>query len=314
MDFGAFFLAGSPERLPSETVYRHLFEYIELAESLGYDSVWFAEHHFSTYGYIPNPLLMAASVARMTSRVRIGTAVLVLPFWHPLRVAEDIAMADQLTGGRLELAVARGYQPYEFQRFGLTLDDARERTDETLEILIKALTEDDFSYEGKHYQIPTTTILPKSVQKPHPPLWLAAHTPESFEIGARLGVNAFTTNSGRPLEVLEQTWSTFTEAQRKFGREPRPQFGVQSQIVVAPTDEEARAEMKHFLYASRQSTNLRLGRQRVVGGYAQELPYEGEPDLDSLFERRTVSGSPATVREKLTAYTRVADISQLNCT
>lgn len=314
MEFGAFFLAGSPEQLPGETVYSQLFEYIELAEQLGYDSVWFAEHHFSTYGYIPNPLMMAVKAAQITSRVRIGTAVLVLPFWHPLRVAEDIAMADHLTGGRMEIAVARGYQPYEFERFGLTMDDARERTDETLEILLQSLSHRDVSFSGRHYQIPSTTILPRPVQQPHPPIWLAAHTRESFEIAARLGLHAFTTNSGRPLSVLEQTWASFVAASQSHGDGRRRLFGVQSQLCVAPTDEEARAEMEHFLYASRQSTNLRLGRQQISGAYSQPIPYDGEPDLDTLFEQRTLSGSPATVREKLRAYTRVCDMSQLNCT
>lgn len=314
MEFGAFFLAGSPEQLSSDAVYHQLFAYVALAEELGFDSVWFAEHHFSTYGYIPNPLLMAVKVAQMTRRVRIGTAVLVLPFWHPLRVAEDIAMTDQLTDGRLEIAVARGYQPYEFERFGLTMDEARARTDETLAILLRALTEKDIAYRGRFYDIPSTTVLPRPLQQPHPPFWLAAHTPESFAIGARLGLHAFTTNSGRPLEVLERTWQHFTAAQRAHNDGQRHRFGVQTQICVAPTDAEARAEMAHFLYASRQSTNLRLGRQQVMGGYSRELPYDGEPGLDDLFESRTLSGSPATVREKLAAYTRVARIDQLNCT
>lgn len=314
MEFGAFFLAGSPEQLPSETVYAQLFEYIELAESLGYDSVWFAEHHFSTYGYIPNPLLMAVKAASITQRVRIGTAVLVLPFWHPLRVAEDVAMTDHLTGGRLDIAVARGYQPYEFARFGLDIADARERTDETLEILLRALTGKDLSYDGRYFQIPPTTILPRPLQQPHPPVWLAAHTLESFEIAARLGLHAFTTNSGRPLSVLEQTWANFNQAYRTHGDGARRSFGVQTQLCVAPTDEQARGQMEHFLYASRQSTNLRHGRERVTGGYSVPLPYEGEPALDDLFERRTLSGSPATVRAKLHAYTTVCDITQLNCT
>ncbi|HTE84039.1 MAG TPA: LLM class flavin-dependent oxidoreductase, partial [Dehalococcoidia bacterium] len=125
-----------------------------MAEDLGYDSVWLAEHHFSSYGYIPNPLLMAVKLAQVTRRVRLGTAVLVLPFWNPLRVAEDIAMTDQLTEGRLEVGVARGYQPYEFQRFGLKMDDNRERTDEALEVLLRALSEDCFEYHGRYHNIP----------------------------------------------------------------------------------------------------------------------------------------------------------------
>lgn len=315
MEFGAFFLAGSPDGLEPSEVYRQLFEYVELADRLGFDSIWFAEHHFSNYGYIPNPLLMIARVAAMTSpRVRLGTAVLVLPFWHPLRVAEDIALTDHLVDGRLEVAVARGYQPYEFARFGLTFDDARERTDEALAILLGALTQTDLTYEGRFHSIPPTTILPAPLQRPHPPIWLAAHTRESFEIGARLGLDAFTTNSGRPLSVLEETWAAFSAAQAAHGEGRRARFGVQSQICVAPTDEAAAAEMAHFLYASRQSTNLRRGTQSVQGGRSRPLPYEGEPGLDELFHDRTLSGSPATVRRKLEAYTRVCQMSQLNCT
>lgn len=314
MEFGAFYLAGSPDGRPAEDVYGEIFQYTELAESLGYDSVWFAEHHFSTYGYIPNPLMMIVKAATITSRVRLGTAVLVLPFWHPLRVAEDIAMADQLTDGRLEVAVARGYQPYEFARFGLTMDEARSRTDETLAVLLRALTDVDISFQGRAFDIPPTTILPRPRQQPRPPFWLAAHTPESFAIAARLGLDAFTTNSGRTLDTLRATWNAFTTAVAVQGDGRRRRFGVQTQICVAPTDEEAREQMAHFLYASRQSTNLRNGRERVRAGRAEEIPYDGEPTLDELFTSRTLTGSPATVRRKLQAYTQVCDIAQLNCT
>ena len=130
MKFGAFFLSGSPDSEDPTQVFDRLSTYMTSAESLGFDSLWFAEHHFSNYGYIPNPLLMATKAASLTDEIRIGTAVLVLPFWNPLRVAEDIALTDHLTDGRLEVGVARGYQPFEFKRFGLTIDDARERTDE----------------------------------------------------------------------------------------------------------------------------------------------------------------------------------------
>lgn len=316
MQFGVFFLAGSPQQLPSETVYKQVMEYITLAERLGYDSVWLAEHHFSTYGYIPNPLLMAVHVARETTSMRIGTAVLVLPFWHPLRVAEDIAMTDQLTGGRLDVAVARGYQPYEFDRFGLSFEEARERTDESLSVLLRALTESDVHFEGKHFAIPPTTIFPRPLQQPRPPIWLAAHTRESFDIAARLGLDAFTTNSGRPVGVLEQSWASFVAAQQSHPRADgsRPRFAVQSQLVVSPSEEEARAEMEHFLYASRQSTNLRLGRQNVQGGYSIPLPYEGEPSLADMYDRRTLSGTPQRVRDKLAEYTRVCNFDLLTCT
>jgi alkanesulfonate monooxygenase SsuD/methylene tetrahydromethanopterin reductase-like flavin-dependent oxidoreductase (luciferase family) len=314
VQFGAFFLLGSPLMLPSEELYGQVAEWAVEAEDLGYDSLWLAEHHFSSYGYIPNPLMMAVKLAQITKRIRLGTAVLVLPFWDPLRVAEDIAMADQLTDGRLEVGVARGYQPYEFRRFGLKMDDNRERTDEALEILLRALTEDGFDYRGRYHNIPETTIFPKPRQKPRPPIWLAAHTPESFDIAARYGLKSITTNSGRPIEVLEEGWAAFLEARRAHGLDGPADFAVQQQLCLAPTDSEARAQMEHFLYAFRQVNHLRAGTQQVVKGYSQPLPVEGEPGLDEIFEKRTLSGSPATVRSKLDAYQQVCGITALNCT
>jgi alkanesulfonate monooxygenase SsuD/methylene tetrahydromethanopterin reductase-like flavin-dependent oxidoreductase (luciferase family) len=314
MKFGAFFLLGSPKMLPAQEMYRRVLDWAVLAEDLGFDSVWFAEHHFSNYGYIPNPLMMAVKAAGLTKRVRLGTAVLVLPFWHPLRVAEDIAMADQLTDGRLDVGVARGYQPYEFARFGLSMDESRDRTDETLEVLLRALTQDGFEFDGRYHQIPETTIFPKPLQQPHPPIWLAAHTRESFEIGARLGLKAITTNSGRPIEVLIEGWNDFLDVRREYGLHGPVEFAVQQQICVAPTDEEARAQMEHFRYAFRQVNNLRGGTQHVVNGFSDPRPVEGEPSLDETFALRTLSGSPATVRAKIARYQQVCGITALNCT
>lgn len=312
MQFGAFFLAGSPAREESSVVFRRLRQFVQDTEELGFDSVWFAEHHFSNYGYIPNPLLMSARIAAETARIRIGTAVLVLPFWNPLRVAEDIALTDQLTDGRLEVGVARGYQPFEYRRFGLDQADARERTDEVLAILLKALTSDSFAFEGRYHQIPEVTVFPRPVQRPHPPLWLAAHTKESFEIGARYGLRAFTTNSGRPIADLREGWANYLAARAQYPDAP-DDFGVQVQVVVADTDDEAKQYMPAFLYQTRQVATLRGGREHVVSGVSEPLPFEGEPSLDEMFEQRTISGSPGTVIKKLERYREVASISLLNC-
>jgi alkanesulfonate monooxygenase SsuD/methylene tetrahydromethanopterin reductase-like flavin-dependent oxidoreductase (luciferase family) len=252
--------------------------------------------------------------ARETRRVRLGTAVLVLPFWHPLRVAEDIAMADQLTDGRLDVGVARGYQPYEFARFGVPIEESRDRTDETLEVLLRALTEEGFTYEGRHYIIPETTIFPRPLQQPRPPVWLAAHTRESFDIAVRLGLNAITTNSGRPIEVLEEGWASFVAAREAHGVRGPTEFAVQQQLCVTPTDDEARSRMEHFRYAFRQVARLRGGTERVEKGYSRPDPVEGEPSLDEFFEQRTLSGSPATVRAKIARYQEVCGITALNCT
>ena len=314
MQFGAFFLAGAPGREDASSVFKRLVQLTQDAEELGFDSIWIAEHHFSTYGSIPNPLMMATRLAAETSKIRIGTAVLVLPFWHPLRVAEDIALADHLTGGRLEVGVGRGYQPYEFRRFGLTQDDARERTDETLSILLAALRNDVMSYDGKYNEIGETTVLPRPLQQPHPPIWLGANTKESFEIGARLGLRAFTATSGRPLDqAASESWANYLEAKSKHANVP-PDFGVQVQICTMPTDDEARAQMPHFRYQNRQVVSLRGGREHVLAGVTEATPYEGEPDLEEIFTTRSLSGSPDTVAASLTRFRDACPMTLLNGT
>ena len=311
MKFSAFALAGSAAVEEPEVIFRRIVEFAQEAESLGYDSVWFAEHHFSNYGYIPNPLLMATRVAAETSTIRVGTAVLVLPFWDPLRVAEDIALTDQLTGGRLEVGVARGYQPFEFRRFGLDQTESRERTEESLAIINAALSGEPFTFNGKFHQIPETTIYPRPWQQPSPPIWLAASTQESFDIGGQYGLRPLTTLSGRPVSVLEQAWANLQRSRERYPWAPLD-FGVQAQVVVTLSDERARSQMEHFLYQSRQSTALRSGREHVVSGVSEPLPFEGEPDLDEMFENRTLSGAPPTVIKKLERFRAAANISMLS--
>jgi len=311
MKFAAFALAGSSALEDPSVIYKRMVEFAQEAELLGYDSVWFAEHHFSNYGYIPNPLLMATRVAAETSKIRVGTAVLVLPFWDPLRVAEDIAMTDQLTDGRLEIGVARGYQPFEFRRFGLDQNEARERTNESLAIITKALSGGTFEYHGKFHDIPETTLYPNPRQKPYPPIWLAASTQESFDISARYGLRALTTQSGRPISILNESWKNFRRSRENYPESP-DEFGVQAQVIVASTEDQARDQMEHFLYQSRQATNLRHGREHVVSGVSEPLPYENEPDLQEMFDNRTLSGTPPDVIEKLDRYQKTADISTLS--
>ena len=313
MQFGAFFLAGSPTHEDPSAVFKRVMRFVEDAEECGLDSVWLAEHHFSNYGYIPNPLLMATHVAGATSRIRIGTAVLVLPFWNPLRVAEDIALTDQLTGGRLEVGVARGYQPFEYRRFGVDQTDSRAQTDETLAVMLKALTEDAFSFDGEHHHIPETTLFPRPRQRPHPPIWLGAHTKESFDIAARFGLRAFTTNSGRPITELQIGYANYLEARAQHPSAPS-EFGVQLQVCVTETDAEARAQMQHFRTQLRQVAVLRAGREHVVSGVTEVVPFEAEPDDDEMFENRALAGTPDRVVAALQRYRDACPMTLLNCT
>ena len=176
MDFGTFLLLQSPTARPHAEIYSRATEIAQTADEMGFDSIWCAEHHFSTYGYLSRPLMFAVHLASKTKRIRVGSAVVVLPLHHPLIVAEEIATADQLSGGRLDVGLGRGYQPYEFARLGHDLAESRERFDESVDILLKAFEGQPFAYRGKHYSFDETCIYPLPVQKPRPPIWVVAQS------------------------------------------------------------------------------------------------------------------------------------------
>ena len=134
MDCGTFLLLQSPGAQDHAEVFARATEMAQVADRLGFDSIWCAEHHFSTYGYLSRPLMFAQHLAAHTERIRVGSAVVVLPLHHPLVVAEEIATADVLSGGRLDVGLGRGYQRYEFDRLGHTLDESRERFDESVDM------------------------------------------------------------------------------------------------------------------------------------------------------------------------------------
>jgi alkanesulfonate monooxygenase SsuD/methylene tetrahydromethanopterin reductase-like flavin-dependent oxidoreductase (luciferase family) len=188
MRFGTFHLIGAPEMQPAEQRIGETIEQMVLADELGLDKVWVAEHHFSNYGYATNPLLLIARAAGVARRIRFGQAIIVTPFWHPLRLAEDIALTDILTDGRLDIGLGRGYQKMETDAFELKLEESRALFLEQLEIMKKAWTEDDFTFQGQFFNVPRPiTMLPKPIQKPHPQIWVACQSEQTIDWTADQG-------------------------------------------------------------------------------------------------------------------------------
>src|SRR4029434_251199 len=195
MNFGTFLLMQSPSARSSKEIYARGVEIAQTAETLGFRNVWLAEHHFSTYGYLSRPAQLATYIAPRTSRLRVGTAVIVVPLHHPLVVAEEIATLDLLAGGRVDIGLGRGYQSYEFERLGLDLESGRARWEESVDILLKGLTRQPFAYHGKLFKIPETSVFPQPLQQPHPPIWITAQSPESVEAAVRRVVDLLTSGS-----------------------------------------------------------------------------------------------------------------------
>ena len=313
MQFGTFLLMPSPSARPSEEVYSRGIEVAQAAEELGYRSIWLAEHHFSNYGYLSRPLILATHIAAKTTRLRVGTAVVVLPLHHPLVVAEEIATADLLSGGRLDLGLGRGYQRYEFERLGMDLDESRPRWEEAVEILMKAFTEESFSFQGQYYSFPETTVLPKPLQKPFPPVWVVGQSPQSIDAAVRRGFNVLTGGAAFSIDRIVEIRKLFDEAVAKYKPVITPSFSVQSKVYVADDEEEAQRMAQEGLWNMRVALSLRLNKGKVVRGRVTALPMEGEPSIQELLEQFLMFG---TVEQCIQRVQRLRDevgIDHLNC-
>lgn len=208
------------EGIPDHQVLKNTLEEIQLADQLGFDSAWLAEHHFSRYGILGNPLLLGASIAATTKNISVGTAVLVLPFYDPIRLAEDIATLDVLSEGRLKIGIGRGYQPLEFNGFNKNAADSKTIYREVHEILMKCWNETDWSYEGKHFKYENMNVFPKPFTPGGPKLLHATVSPDSYRDRGLRGESIITSPNFTPLPVMQKNFAVYDESLREAGFEP----------------------------------------------------------------------------------------------
>jgi alkanesulfonate monooxygenase SsuD/methylene tetrahydromethanopterin reductase-like flavin-dependent oxidoreductase (luciferase family) len=291
----------------AEAIRREL-DRILLAEDLGFDTVWLREHHFTDYGFLANPMAMAAHVAALTKRVRIGTAVVTLPLHHPIRAAEDAALVDVLSGGRLTYGVGRGYQSAEYNAFGISLDEARERTDEAIEILRKLWTQPRASHRGRFFALEEVRLQPKPVQTPHPPMIYASISPQSVAHYARQGV-PFLVDSTLTFETLVTLAGIWAEAApfRDGVSETVGPVALRS-IWLASSNAEARAHVESLQGVSTVAYNPALAPINKEGQIAKGYEYwktgwHGRTldDYNSgpVWENRWIAGDQTRVIEKI---------------
>ena len=313
MDIGTFLLMQSPSRRPSKEIYERAIEQAQAAGTLGFRNCWVAEHHFSTYGYVSRPLQLATFIAGKTTHMRVGTAVIVIPLHHPLVVAEEIATLDIVSGGRLDVGMGRGYQRYEFERFGLELDAGRERWDESVDIIVKSFAGKPFAYEGKFFKFPETSLFPQVVQKPHPPVWITAQSPYALEAAVRRGFNVLTGGFGVPFERLTEFGQLFAKVLAEVKPPQPPRVGVQRAVYVAESDADARDAAEHARWNMRVTLSLRNHQERVENGNAIAVPGKSEPDMEDLLERYLVIGTPDTCIRQIRKMREAVGITHFNC-
>ena len=272
---------------------------VRLAEDVGFEFCLIAEHHFSDYSIAPSPLLEALAFARATSRIRIGTGVAVLPEWQPLRLADEMAVVDQLSNGRFIAGVGRGFVPFEQERFGVAVDEGRARFEESLDVLVKAWTETDFTYAGQHVRIDhPTTVLPRPLQSPHPPIWLAGASADSVDLVGRRGLTPITSGAAGA-ERLREQHGEYVRARHKHGRDADPVHVVaQAQVHVAETSAEAHATLPFAQWQARAVT--RLVEHRIARGVLDAAPAVDDPSDEVLLGRQFI-GTPDQIIPRLQA-------------
>src|SRR5215212_1714676 len=299
MEFGIFNLMGSREaEKPAAQVFGEVAEQTKLADELGYTIAWFAEHHFSNYCLCASPLMMVAHCASITKKITLGTAVVVLPLYNPVRLAAEIATADALSNGRLMLGIGAGYQPYEFERFGVDIAKNFEMTDEFSEILDLAFSRDFFSYNGKHYQMPETHIAARPVQKPIP-IYVAGHTQAMFRIAARHGYRVLTSGRVGGVKLLEDQYADIAAA---FAEEKVPleraHITLNRFAHITSDREDGMRFAENARYQSRLASSLRRRKEVMKGTVLVDVPFPDEPPLESIYDELLI-GDVDTVAEKL---------------
>ncbi len=321
MKFGLFYqLPCAPDQSAAER-YRETIEQITLADELGFDTAWLAElHFFHPFSVMPAPLQVAVAVAQRTRRIRLGTGVTLLPLHHPLRVAEEAAVADILTGGRLDLGVGRGTIAVHFRGYNVPRDESRERFEESLAIIRKAWTNESFSHQGRFFQIAEIAVAPKPLQKPHPPIRLAANSPDTAEFAGLNGYDVMVASPINPLPGFYDHVRKYRESLERSGR-PRLQGDVAALFFTCPADSLAKSRAEYE--TSMMHYFRTIGDQALLGDKGQ---YEGSyqylrqvreralnMNWETVAETMALFGPPAACLERIGAIYEDARINQLVC-
>jgi len=293
MEFGTFILAAQRGyHQTSEQVIKNSIDQARTSESAGFDVAWFAEHHFNNYSLVPSPLMMVAALSGVTTKIRLGTAVCVLPLYQPQRLLSEIGFADIVSNGRLELGVGSGYQQFEFERFGVNVDEAPQVFSEYLDIILKGLRQKIFEHEGTYLRIPPTAISVRTVQTPTPPIWLAAASTRSMTRAYRDGLNLFVTAFHNGLDQLASLRRTIEEAAATEGKPvTAAKISLLRCCYVSEDKNEVESYLENARFQRRLSEALHQRRQQSDDGYMlHETPRDTDLPLETMAKNLPVGG------------------------
>lgn len=302
MEFGVFILAQQRGyHQSSQQVIQNSIEQTVVAEQAGFNTAWYAEHHFNNYSLSPSPLMTIAHVAAKTERIRLGSAVCILPLYHPARFLAEVGFVDTVSNGRLELGIGSGYQQFEFERFGVKIEESGAIYNEFLDIIPKGLTQKIVEYEGKYLKLPPSSIAVRCVQDPMPPLWITSGNPVTLGRGVREGHNLFVTAllggndaitalRGRMEKVAQDNGADLDEDVK---------FGFLRCAFASDKSSEIDAYLDNARFQRRISESLKYRRAQTDDGYmVKEVPSATDPTMEELRSNLPV-GSVNQVIDKM---------------
>ena len=316
MEFGLFLEFPIREGGTEKEAFDDSFVLVNEAEELGVDSLWLAEYHFSPARVLSSPITIFSNIAARTERIRLGTAVTLLPLANPVRVAEEIATLDLISGGRVEFGIGRGTFPNVHEGFSSPYAESRGRFEESLEIIIKAWTNETFSFEGEYYNLKDLEVTPKPLQKPHPHVRVGVTSVASFATTGRMGYDMLI-NPSRvfTLAGLKPQIDEYHQAWKDAGHKGKGKVGLRMPIYLSEDPQKAHDEPK-------ESALFSMGRlSDRVASYAEHVGTTGnwgkEADVvknmtdDDWVRDKVAFGTPEAVTEKIQGLTELLGLSQI---
>ncbi|MGI9535332.1 MAG: LLM class flavin-dependent oxidoreductase [Thermodesulfobacteriota bacterium] len=313
MKFGiGYYSLQSPPHSPRshKDLYSEMLTEIETADQMGFDSAWLTEHHFLDDGYCPSILLTAAAIAARTKNIRIGTGVLLIPLHDPIRVAEDAAVVDLISNGRLILGLGLGYRGEEFDGFGRQLKERKGRIEESLEIFSNAWTGGAFSMDGKYYKVNNHSITPKPVQQPIP-IWIGAFTEPAIKRAARIGAPLFVPAIG-VIPIVKYLFDMHSSFLEEYGKNPDDfEKPLVREIYISDkkADDTWEDIKEHVTYTAKGYASW----GSMVDTEGNLLSDPTDPILYDIARKQSILGTPEECIETIQEYQENLPIDNLVC-
>jgi alkanesulfonate monooxygenase SsuD/methylene tetrahydromethanopterin reductase-like flavin-dependent oxidoreductase (luciferase family) len=304
MHFGIF-VEEMRQGLSQTAAFHEAFETAERAEALGVDCVWLGEIHFNPVrSVISASLQVASSIATRTRRLRVGTAVSVLPLNHPLRIAEEVATLDHISEGRFEFGIGRSGVVRSYDTYGIPYGESQARFREALEIIRLAWKGQPFSYDGQFYKVANATVAPTPYQKPHPPMRMAATTRETFPAVAKMGMPVFIGIRVAEIPDLQADLALYRQAWRDAGHPGDPSVYLRVPVYVTTTEEgaveEPRESLTYFFGRQTELARSAVGRAGTSEARKSQAERMAKLTYEDILAKKVVSGTAPRVIDRLT--------------